>query len=397
MRQLDSSQTTGSPFDSQRWAARSPRFVRHASTLICLVLFATTVRGSDDVPVTFPATSRLHAFYASFSAHLRNSELSLAKRELSEAQDDWPNDFRLWVLQGNLEKRNGNNIRAITAYKRAHQLEPGDAALTLGLSRLLREEGDEQKAAELLRSSIQSGKAEPELFRYYIDQLLQKGNVKDAEITIKKMMVQFHRSESALEIVIQTCRQNNQDKLAVAVTDAFVKDNPTNTYGFGQRGLLRFQAGEFERAEPDTRRAVELSPRNKDWLYLHATVELRLEKYGSAIQFFKRCADVDSKYAPALYMWAYILSACPDDNIRDGKKAVELGTKACELSGWNNYHALDVLAAAFAESGDFTNAVHFATMAEGKCDSDQFVAHIRDRIEQYKRMKPRRERAGLSQ
>ena len=36
---------------------------------------------------------------------------------------------------------------------------------------------------------------------------------------------------------------------------------------------------------------------------------------------------------------AWLLAACPEGKYRDGKRAVELATKACELSGWRyNYH-----------------------------------------------------------
>ena len=46
-----------------------------------------------------------------------------------------------------------------------------------------------------------------------------------------------------------------------------------------------------------------------------------------------------------------------DDRFRDGKRAVELATNACELSSWKNAYGVCTLAAAYAEAGDFENAV----------------------------------------
>ena len=60
---------------------------------------------------------------------------------------------------------------------------------------------------------------------------------------------------------------------------------------------------------------------------------------------------------------AWILTKCPDERIRDGKRAVESATKACELSGWKEPISLETLAAACALSGDFESAVKWQTKA----------------------------------
>jgi hypothetical protein len=52
-------------------------------------------------------------------------------------------------------------------------------------------------------------------------------------------------------------------------------------------------------------------------------------------------------------LWA----CCPEGKHRDGKKAVESAWQACKLSGWTNAGTYEVLAAAYAESGDFAEAI----------------------------------------
>jgi len=54
---------------------------------------------------------------------------------------------------------------------------------------------------------------------------------------------------------------------------------------------------------------------------------------------------------------SWLLAAAPDPLLRDGSKAVEYATKGCELNGWNDADFIKTLAAAYAESNDFKQAV----------------------------------------
>jgi tetratricopeptide (TPR) repeat protein len=60
---------------------------------------------------------------------------------------------------------------------------------------------------------------------------------------------------------------------------------------------------------------------------------------------------------------AWLLATSTDDSHRDDKQAIEAATKVCELTFWKDDDALDHLAAAYAESGDFAKAVQWQTKA----------------------------------
>jgi tetratricopeptide (TPR) repeat protein len=58
-----------------------------------------------------------------------------------------------------------------------------------------------------------------------------------------------------------------------------------------------------------------------------------------------------------MILLASLQAACPVAEFRDGAKAVELATKACELTNWKDSDYIFILAAAYAEAGDFDSAV----------------------------------------
>jgi hypothetical protein len=52
-----------------------------------------------------------------------------------------------------------------------------------------------------------------------------------------------------------------------------------------------------------------------------------------------------------------VFATCPEDSIRDGSRAAELGEKALRISGGKIPMIYKVLAAAYAESGRFADAI----------------------------------------
>ena len=86
---------------------------------------------------------------------------------------------------------------------------------------------------------------------------------------------------------------------------------------------------------------------------------------------------------------AWILSTCPDANLRDGKLAVASATRAAELTDWKNVDVLSTLAAAYAEAGDFASAVHWEDEVQKRYDAmGERARYDHERLALYKVGKP---------
>jgi hypothetical protein len=88
---------------------------------------------------------------------------------------------------------------------------------------------------------------------------------------------------------------------------------------------------------------------------------------------------------------SWLLATCPEAASRDGKRAVELGTKACELTGWKVALCIETLAAAHAEAGDFAKAIEMQEKANGLHDDAEAREKGEKRLALYRKGKPFRD------
>jgi Flp pilus assembly protein TadD len=86
-------------------------------------------------------------------------------------------------------------------------------------------------------------------------------------------------------------------------------------------------------------------------------------KIEAAIQNYRQALAVDSNNPVALNNLAWTLATANKPELRDGQEAVRLATKAVELTGSREPIMIGTLAAAYAETGQFTNAVEMANTA----------------------------------
>ena len=88
---------------------------------------------------------------------------------------------------------------------------------------------------------------------------------------------------------------------------------------------------------------------------------------------------------------AWIFATAPDPSLRDGKRAVELATRLCELTRYQSPRALDILGASYAEAGrlpDAVQAVSAGIECALKTGNQKLASEMEQRLGLYRQGRP---------
>jgi serine/threonine-protein kinase len=140
------------------------------------------------------------------------------------------------------------------------------------------------------------------------------------------------------------------------------------------------------------RRTIELDPGDFLGRYILGQVLQQQGRYGEAEQLYLGALQAQANWLPACDSLARLLATCPDDEVRDGKRAIKYATTACEQTAWEDPFCQDTLAAAYAEAGQFEEAVRYQTRAlETPALRDYVLPAAKERLELYRQKKPFRD------
>ena len=127
---------------------------------------------------------------------------------------------------------------------------------------------------------------------------------------------------------------------------------------------LALQAGNLlDQAAESYRQALSLRPDHPGVHNSLGALHYRRGQYAAAADEYRLALKSDSALVDAMSNLAWLLSACPDDKLRDGPQAVKLATKACSATEYNRPGLIAVLSVAYAECGQFDRAVQAAHAA----------------------------------
>jgi tetratricopeptide (TPR) repeat protein len=168
---------------------------------------------------------------------------------------------------------------------------------------------------------------------------------------------------------------------------------------------LRVQLASYYAADKRPRKAIELltaviedNEKSSSALRARGDALLSVGKHAEAIVDYDKALAIEPDDTHILNNLAWVLATSPDDNVRNAKRSIELGTKACKLTDYKQAHILSTLASGYAESGDWETAIKWSSKAvEVGSDEAETAEQLKKELESYKEKKPWREKQEIEE
>ncbi|MBR4833731.1 MAG: tetratricopeptide repeat protein [Thermoguttaceae bacterium] len=138
-------------------------------------------------------------------------------------------------------------------------------------------------------------------------------------------------------------------------------------------------------------------PESVDFLRTLADMELMFGHWEQAAEVYERILKLNPADSGVLNNYAWLLATCPNDKLRDGKRALEMAVSACEITFYAEAHILSTLASAHAELGDFEKAREWARKAVelGEKEKHESLDNLKAELAAYEEDKPWRETSEI--
>jgi len=311
-----------------------------------------------------PTNGSTHEAKSIVLARLKKFDEALAA--LEKARKLNPDSLELLAQRAKIHTQQHKFDAAIDDLNQALAMDPGNVAVLLLRASAYQEKGDKQKALADVDEAV---KLKPDL---------------PWVIRTRAMFL----------------AQNDRLDDAVAALEKLVKRDPKDVLTLLQLGMLYNAKKEWAKAIEAGKAVLALEP--KEWRALRCLGDAMLNtgRQAEAIAFFDKAIKLESKDDLLLNNLAWVLATSPDEKLRDGRRAIQLATDACKLTEYKVPHILSTLAAAYAETGDFVNAVKWATKAVEAADKEkgndkegdkETKEALKKELENYKAKKPTRE------
>ena len=175
---------------------------------------------------------------------------------------------------------------------------------------------------------------------------------------------------------------------AIADFSQAIRFNP-RSMTFHGRAVAYKDAEKFEKAIADYDRVIRITPKDTNDYAVRGSAYLKKGNYKAAVSDFEKAVQLSPSNASALSGLAWFRATCPDASLRNGKEAIRMSMRACELMGWKEPGAISTLAAAYAEAGDFNQAVKYQLQASNMASEyGPVLKEERERLTLYRDHKP---------
>ena len=156
-------------------------------------------------------------------------------------------------------------------------------------------------------------------------------------------------------------------------------------------GVALVRQGKVSEAIRQYEQALRIEPDNVKAHYNLGNALLEQGKVSEAIAEYREILRLVPDLPPALYKLAWILATDRNANSRNAGEAVQLAERLCVVTGDRQAEDLDVLAAAYAEVGRFSDAIRVAQKAielASVAGQQELAQQVQERLKLYQAGRP---------
>lgn len=333
-------------------------------------------------------------------AHRAASRADECLADIDAAIEIAPENPKVYELKALALSMLQRNEEAIEAFNKASELEPERLSPYQYRSELYSQLGKLDEAIAQLDKALEVSPNNLASLLIRAQLLTADAQHDRALDDINAILEQRPMLPAALLMKARSLDKLDRTDEAVALLEKLIATNPDRTDLQMQLASFYVDKQMADEAIVALTRVLELEDGNGLAWRLRGDMHLFAGLHDRAIADFEKALELDPADTGVLNNYAWTLATSPYSTIRNGEKAIELASKACELTQYGAPHILSTLAAAYAESGQFDEAVKRGEEAVGKAEElgtlDAYDGQLQAELNSYKSGQPWRELQKLS-
>jgi tetratricopeptide (TPR) repeat protein len=323
----------------------------------------------------------------------KNGQLDQAIAHYEQTISTRPDPERAHYNLGAAFSQAGQIDEAISHYQKALALRPDYAEAHYNLAADLFKQGRVDDAISHYEKTVELRPNDADTHNNLGGALLQKGRLHDA-IMQYEAALRLRRNDPDIEYNLAKAFANNGEiETAIVHYQKTVELRPDQAEAQYELGSALLQEGRPDDAIARYQEVLKLQP---DHVKAHinlANLVLQKGDFKNAIAHYEKSLEIAPLDVPPKINLAWVLATCPDAKLRNGDRALDLARRASATSEGNNPFALHALAAAYAETGQFSDAAQTAAEALRLATDnhkDALVKALEKEMEFYKAGRPYR-------
>jgi len=259
-----------------------------------------------------------------------------------------------------LDLRENRLPDAMFRARKAVEIRPDSADAHSRLGIVLSASGKNEEASIEFQKVLQTRQIRPRVHYNIGTLLLNSGQVAEAIIEFQKeleIQPEFVEAHNNLGIAL-TSKGELEDALAHFQRALELEPNLPKVHH--NIALVLLRQGRFDQAIAHLQKELQVNPSSAE---AHNNLGIALSQEGridQAISEWEKTIELEPGNLNAYCNLVWAFATFPADTIRSGAKAVALGQRALELSGNKDPRIYRLLAAAYAENGQFDKATETA-------------------------------------